>query len=182
MSATSGLVKLVTEVRAYFVENAVSAEVAALGWREYRKLPTAAPGNTNRVVFLPSNEAGKGGRFSAQARNIGNNPRAVATIERDLVVSVWAVDATTQAAVASDIAQIEAVEKLLESTVQAVRSFAHADASWGSFEWTLSPLEHAYGRELRVELRYRGPLLWPKNNTRIPAVGGIAKTLPRNLP
>jgi len=174
----SGLVAFVEAVRTYFTAEGIAAQVAVLGWREYRKLPAVAPpagAVTRRVVFLPSDESGKGGRFIG-TRNVGRNPRAVATVERDLVVSIWAVDGSTPAALASDVAQIEAVEDLWESTVQAVRTVAHADALWGAFTWTLAPLEHAYGRELRVELRYRGPLLWSPPNKVTPGVGAITRT------
>lgn len=178
MAVQSGLVALVDAVRAYFTQELIPATVTALGWREYRKLPNGfGGGGARRVVFLPSDEkSGKGGRFLPNARNIGRNPRAVATIERDLVVAIWAVDASSPAALASDVAQIEAVEDLLESTVQAVRAFAHADATWGEFSWGLEPLEHAYGRELRADLRYRGPLLSPPRNTVTPGVGAITRT------
>lgn len=183
MTTRSGLGRLVDAVRDYFVAEQVDASVAALGWREYRKIHQPGPGARNRVVFLPSDpKSGRGGKFLPQARNIGVQPRAVATIERDLLVSVWAVDRSSAEALASDLAQIEAVETLLESTVQAVRSFAHADATWGGFTWGLEPLEHAHGREILVELAFRGPLLWPLNNIVTPSVGTITRSLPVTLP
>lgn len=158
----SGVVALVASVRAYFEARDVTANVA-LGWREPTKQINQGPGRANRVVFIPSDESGKGGKLAPTqqpgARYFGNPPdttaRALYTWERQLVVSVWAVDGANPH---DEALQIEAVEDLFEWVVRAVHAFAHNDARWGDVVWTTEPVEHQFGRELRASLTFRHPL------------------------
>jgi hypothetical protein len=158
----SGLASLVAGVQAYFTANAVTAAVS-LGWKQPAQQINQGTGRANRVVFIPSDPGGKGGKLTATQqpghRMIGDpveaTARALLTWERYVVVSVWAVDGTDPH---DEAKQIEAVETLFEWTLRAVHSVAHNDARWGDVAWTTSPVEHVFGRELRAGLTYRHPM------------------------
>lgn len=166
MAINSGVVALVGGVQSYFAARSVTAAVS-LGWKQPTAQVNQGTGRANRVVFIPSDSSGRGGRLSQDglqpgARYFGppaspadTTVRALWTWERSLVVSVWAVDTTDPH---NEAKQIEAVEDLFEWTVRAVHYFAHNNARWGDVAWTTSPVEHSFGRELRAALTFRHPL------------------------
>jgi hypothetical protein len=173
----SGLLALAKSVRAYFAANDVTA-TASLGWKQPTEQINQGPGRANRVVFIPSDPTGRGGKLAPTQqpgqRNFSSAPdaradtsvRSLYTWERFVIVSVWAVDAT---APADEEKQIEAVEDLFEQTIRAVHAFAHNDARWGDVAWTTSPVEHVFGRELRAGLTYRHPMFDSPSGIAYPA-------------
>lgn len=164
MAINSGLVALVTNVQSYFTSAGVTANVS-LGWKQATKQVNQGTGRANRVVFIPSDPNGAGGKISAPIQvgqqNFGpgvggdTSARALFTWERQLTVSVWAVDLSDPH---DEAKQIEAIEDLFEYTVRAVHKFALAGAQWGAVNWVLKPNEQTFGRELRAALTYRHPL------------------------
>lgn len=160
MRIQSGLVAMVASVREYFEAADVTATVS-LGWKQPTQQINQGPGGANRVVFIPSDPSGRGGKI-LPARQPGprqvdasTTVRSLYSWDRQLVVSVWAVDAT---APQDEALQIEAVEDLFGWTIRAVHAFAHADARWGDVAWTTSPVEHVFGRELRAGLSLNHPM------------------------
>jgi hypothetical protein len=181
VAINSGLVALRGAIESYFTTRGVTATVA-LGWKQPTQQINQGPGGANRVVLIPSDPSGKGGRLvGAQQpgprvfgpQSDGLTARSLYTWERFVVVSVWAVDATDPA---NEPKQIEAVEDLFEWTVRAIHAFAHNDARWGDVAWTTSPVEHAFGRELRAGLTFRHPLFDGPTGIAYP-VPEITKTL-----
>lgn len=167
MAVLSAVPALVAAVQAYFDANDVSANVV-FGVRELTKQINQGPNGANRVVFSPDPN-GDGGtilppRLKASGGQAGS-PRPIVTWEKLLIVSIWAVDTSDKD---NELLQFVAVENLFESTVQAVRSYAHADITWGSPKWTTSPVELLFGKEIRVPLRFRGALFSLPNDVRNP--------------
>lgn len=163
MTINSGLVALVTNVQSYFTSRSVTANVS-LGWKQPTKQINQGTGRANRVVFIPSDTSGRGGKLVGTQqpgpRAFGSptqdtSVRALYDWERELLVSVWAVDTSNPH---DEAKQIEAVEDLFEWTVRAVHYAAHNNARWGAVNWTTEPVEHSFGRELRAGLTYRHPL------------------------
>ncbi len=160
MAIQSGLVALVSSVRSYFEARNIVTNVS-LGWKEPAKQLNQGSGRANRVVFIPSDPSGKGGALGAAhqpgARSFGGDTtvRALCTWERNLVVSVWAIDAD---APNDEEAQIEAVETLFELTIRAVHDFAKVNAQWGDTSWVASTSERQFGRELRAGLTFKHPM------------------------
>lgn len=183
----SGLVALVTDVRAYFVEHEVTAKVS-LGWKERTKQINQGPGRANRVVFTPSDDSGRGGKIVA-AKQPGNHPvknelgaieghvRPLRNWERIVVVSVWAVDATDAQSLQDEEKQIEATETLFEWVLRAVHQSVHVNGQWGDVIWTTDPVEHLFGRELRVSLLFSHPLYDRPTGMAYPANLALTKTL-----
>lgn len=179
MAIESGLVALVSSVRSYFEQRNIVTSVS-LGWREAAKQVNQGAGRANRVVFIPSDPGGRGGPLSAAhqpgARHFGNDTtaRALYTWERNLVVSVWAVDADNPN---DEEAQIEAVEDLFEWTIRAVHAFAFNNARWGETNWLVNPNERQFGRELRAALTFKHPMFDSPTGLAFPTPGTITKTL-----
>lgn len=168
----SGVVALVASVRAYFAAMSVTAVVPPLGRKERTKQVNQGPGGANRVVFEMSDPAGKGGKLAAPhivgARDIVDaDKNVVATVrslknwERALTVSVWAADPSDTN---DEEKQIEATEALFEWVLRATNAFVASGASpaaslvWGDTDWTSTPVERAYGFELRVGLVFKHPI------------------------
>lgn len=161
LTIKSGLVQLVTDVRAFFAANDLDDVGVHLGWRK-RDASGITHGDdvANRVVFVPSALAGKGGKIAAPhqpgERNADEfSTRTLRTWERAITVCVWAVDSTDPD---DEEKQISAVETLFEWTVRAVHASAYANAVWGDAEWTAPDAEHIYGRELVVGLTLKHPI------------------------
>ncbi len=158
MARIAGLITLVAGVRTYFTSRGYTASVA-VGWKPATYRINEGPGGANRVVFIPSNPNGKGGRITiAQKTHTLPGPEPIGTWEQVGVASFWAADASSQAALADEEKQFEAVNTLFEKTVEAVRAVAHAAFVWGDTEWVLDPLEHSFGRELRVGFQLKSAL------------------------
>lgn len=167
MGVVSAIPALVCAVQEYFVANNVSANVV-FGVRELTQQINQGAGGANRVVFAPDPNGDAGSvmdpRLRASPGGPGS-PRPIVTWEKLFIVSVWAVDTSNKD---DELLQFVAVENLFESTVQAVRAFAHADITWGSPKWTTTPVELAFGRELRVPMKFRGALFALPNVVRTP--------------
>lgn len=181
MAIKSGLVALVDSVRSYFETNGVTATVS-LGWTKRTQQINQGPGGANRVVFTPSDDSGKSGRIVGTQqpgpRTFGTQPnqitvRPLVDWERILTVSIWAADTT---APSDEALQIEAVETLFEWTVRAVQAATKNNGRWTEAGWTVSPVEHSFGRELRVGLIFRHPIFDVENDVVKPQ-GAIAPVL-----
>lgn len=176
--ARSGLVALADSVREYFRANTVDAEVTKVGVR-YRTLWAKS-----RVVFVPGIYAGEDpprpideGRLTAPEHTKSDNPRELATWERKATACILGVNVQQRE---DEQAQIEAVENLLELTIQAmVRASAPlpANAEWrpgahesglagqASIFWDDStvkrfypPTDLSFGIEIFLTFTQRGPL------------------------
>lgn len=175
----SGLVALVASVQAYFDARSVGTQVG-LGWKQPTQQINQGVGRANRVVFIPSDPSGKGGKLAGAQRpgqrNVDTNlsMRSLYNWERFVTVSVWACDTTDPQ---NEEKQIEAVETLFEHTVRAVHYFAANEAQWGDVTWTTSPVEHAFGRELRAGLVFRHPIFDAPNERVYPAPAPPTKVL-----
>lgn len=174
MAINSGLVALVASVQSYLTARNVTANVS-LGWRQDTKQINQGPGRANRIVFIPSDQGGRGGKIIGTQqpgpRRFGSptadtTARALFDWERSLLVSVWAVDGSDPH---NEAKQIEAVEDLFEWTIRAVHHSAFNNARWGDVAWTTSPTEHQFGRELRAGLTFRHPLFDTENVIVYPA-------------
>lgn len=172
VTISSGLVALVASVRTYFTSNAVTA-TARLGWKQPTQQINQGPGGANRVIFIPSDPSGRGGSLDGGARQPGprvfggdTTARSLVSWKRLVTVSVWAVDTSDPH---DEEKQIEAVEDLFEWTIRAVHAYAHADARWGEVVWTVSPIEHVFGRELRAALTLNLPMFDKPTGLAFPA-------------
>lgn len=155
MANRSGLVYLVDQVRE-LVHNVDASVVVELGFRKRPQQLNQSPGRANRIVFIPSSPNGGAGALVAP-RSPGNradDSRILRTWHRELTVSIWAVDPTDRS---DEAKQLEAIETLLELTMQAVQRVAHATAEWGDPVWTV-PAEISFGLELLVPLTFKTPI------------------------
>lgn len=160
MARLSGVEKLLDDVKASLASWGVGADVS-LGWKQATKQTNQGAGRANRVVFIPSEPNGAGGKIVAtkqpgyRVQPDGTSVRALYDWERAMVVSIWAVDKT---APADEGAQILATENLFEQVMAAVQYSGQCTATWGSVTWTPAPVEHMFGRELRAQLTLRHPM------------------------
>lgn len=165
----SGLIDLAQRVKTYLTAHGVDAEVH-VGWKARERILTQGPGGANRIVFVPGDDSGAGGRIvptqQPGARSIGgtNQYDATATVralrdwQRIVVVSVWGRDPlATGDEEERDIAHLETTETLIEWMLRAVHACGLANLETGDVRWTI-PGERAYGIEARVGLTFRHPL------------------------
>ena len=163
----SGVTALVESVKAYFVENGVTANVV-IGWKARTRQDNEGPGGANRVCFTPSDPTGKGGRIEPPLQTgdrdlrSGSNPvearmRALSDWGRVLNVSVWQWDGS---APEDEGLALEAVETLQTWVMNAVHAYAFTSAEWGDTTWT-PVTELSYGLELRMALTFRHPIYQP---------------------
>lgn len=161
----SPLPGLIESVSAFFVEQGITAIVKG-GWRARARQDNQGPGRANRVVFMPGDINGRGGRLippqqpgrrdvmsTSPSTRLGS-VRALCDWDRVLTVSVWSYDGDKRT---DDFAQVVAAERLLEQVVQAVHFYAYANAIWGDVTHTV-PGETAFGHELLVGLSFRHPI------------------------
>lgn len=159
----SGIRALVDGVRAYFEEHEITAVVAA-GWKVRLDQNNQGPGRANRVVIVPGDLNGKAGKIvqplERGERLIGDpshpdgSTRAIADWDRVVTLSIWAYDGDFPN---DELAQIIAVETLLELTKRAVDRVAGASVTWGDSAWS-PPKERQFGAELLVGLTFSQPL------------------------
>lgn len=170
----SGLMSLVESVREYLSERDPEVEVRA-GWHQRDRVDNQAIAGANRVVFTPSDDNGAGGRISGirgpglRSFEDGDalvSSRGLYNWDRLVVVSVWASTLDRE----NEEEQIEATELLFEDVMQAVQASAYATAQWGAINWTPPP-ERAFGRELRVALTFKHPMLGEEYEVVIPTTG-----------
>jgi len=176
MTTMSGLLGLVRGVRAFFTAQSVTANVV-VGWTARSRIDNEGTGGANRVVFTPGEldptsgapkvlKAGQLDRDAGQTDYVGYEPRlrALAWWHAPVSVSVWAAGADPQ----DEEQQIEAVETLLEQTIQAIHNatdpttgqaagFANIE-EWGPVVWTTPPGEASFGREVTFSFVLRVPL------------------------
>jgi hypothetical protein len=163
---TSGFGALVRGVEEYFA-SLKDGTMVVCGYRE-RAQQTRGTGGANRVVFLPGDPNGAGGKL-VPPRDPGPREvldelgetvatvRALVSWERQFSISVWGYDA---AAPRDALRQIEAAEALLEKTVRAIEQVAGAGGPnlvWGPALWTL-PKDNTFGQEVLVGLAFAHPL------------------------
>lgn len=166
MARVPAITALAAGVRTFFEANGVTANVS-VGWKAPTKRINEGPGGANRVVFIPTDPSGRAGRFTI-GTSTHHTPKPIATWEQNIVVAVWAVDASTSQALADDEKQFTAVNNLLEDTMEAIRAVAHAAAIPGEVNFMLEPLELAYGREARVSYVLKSELFARDYATRTP--------------
>lgn len=166
MANRSGLIALVHGVRAYFAANSITANVAACGWRQRSEQMNQGPGRANRVLFIPGDMNGRGGSLANGPRLSSTNPRPLVQWNKLVTLSVWAAD-PNPANRADEEKQIEAVETLLEQTIQAMRYALDPDTEqrvgfatieFHDLTWTVDNTEMYFGREVLVTFTHKGPL------------------------
>lgn len=163
----SGLRALVTDVRAYFAANGVTATVTA-GFRARFAQGNQGPGRANRVVFLPADpKSGAGGSLSEPQspgfreipdpsdpmKSVGS-VRALADWKRPLFVSVWSFDEATKN---DDAEQQFYAEDLLEWTIRAIVDSGRANAALASVTW-VPATERQFGAEALLAITLVHPL------------------------
>jgi hypothetical protein len=163
-------------IAAYFAKNGVSIPVVGTtGWRQREQNLNVAPsaptvtqpaGQVNRrVLFIPGTEGGDEGSFSEPRHRTGvgphasnTKPRVLATWDRIVTASVWAVDMSNRN---DEQLQIAAADNLLEMVVQALQWFAQADFVAGSGKIRRDPKMTANlpsGREVLYQFVHREPV------------------------
>lgn len=179
---------LVTEVSAYFQRHGVTAEVRA-GFRERARRDQQGPGSANRVVFLPADPSGRGGRIhvlrEGGEREVYDRsvdpPRVVARVrsigdwERQMVVSIWAADVSTEEKARSELAQIVAVTRLLEWTKRAIDYAGGARIVYGDTAFTV-PRQNSFGQEVLLGVTLQHPLFDVPREVTTFAVPKISKS------
>lgn len=154
-------------MRDFFTAKSITANVV-VGWREPGKRINQGPGQANRVVITPGDDAGNGGRLVG-TRKMTTNPAPIATFAALLTFSVWAHDPTNPN---DEELQIAATWQLLENVLRALRWTVQADAKTQEqvpVKWT-KPVDRSFGRELSFQLVVSGPLFGETYNVVMPTV------------
>lgn len=165
----SGMTVLVTGVRAFFDARGEGTKVV-FGYRERAKQINQGAASANRVIFLPGEPTGNGGKLAASPRDVGRREledddgnhvasiRPLASWERQFTISIWGVDTD---APRDELAQAAATEALFELTLRAVeqtRGAGGPNVAWGGITWTVAK-ENTFGTELLVGLALAHPLM-----------------------
>lgn len=165
----SGVAALVAATQLYFAEVGDGTTVA-FGYRERAKQINQGLGGANRVIFLPGDPNGAGGKLAPTPRDVGRRElddgdgnhvatiRPLASWERQFSISIWGVDKDSPR---DELAQAVATEALFEHTVRAIEGFVGTggmNLAWGAVTWTVTK-ENAFGTELLVGLALAHPLL-----------------------
>lgn len=164
----SGFSALVTGVKAYFAVVDPAVEVLC-GYRQRAQQLNQGGGGANRVIFLPGDPNGAGGRIE-QPRDVGRqelsdendvrvaNIRPLASWARQFSISIWGWDST---APRDELVQAGATEALFEQTLRALEQVKGAggpNVEWGGVTWTVAK-ENTLGSELLVSLLLTHPLM-----------------------
>jgi hypothetical protein len=167
----SALSTLMQGVQAYFLAQGSDAAVL-FGYRQRAQQLNQGVGGANRVIFLPGDPNGNGGKIATAPRDVGRRDiydasdppvrvaelRPLASWERQFAIAIWGWDAS---APRDELAQAAATEDLFERTIQAleqVPGVGGPNLAWGAVNWTL-PKESTYGAELIVGLQLAHPLM-----------------------
>lgn len=162
----SGLLQLRNAVAIYFEEYSIPATVAPVGLK-YRSfaLNQSAPGNANRVCFIPGVFTGGEkpaprdyGTLSRTGRNHASvvNPRELLSWDRPITLSCWSAPEAGNSR--DEGTTIGLAEDLLEQVVRAVHTAGLADITWGGVTINMPTTENSFGVELLVAISQRGPL------------------------
>lgn len=164
----SGMTVLVGAVKAFF-DARDDGTVVVFGYRERAKQINQGSSSANRVVFLPGDPTGVGGKI-APPRDVGRRElvdgadvhvadiRPLASWERQFTIAIWGVD---KDAPRDELAQAAATEALFELTLRAVervRGAGGPNVAWGAVNWTVTK-ENGFGTELLVGLALAHPLM-----------------------
>ncbi len=165
----SGVAALFQGVKDYFDAIGDGTSVV-FGYRERAKQINQGLGQANRVIFLPGDPNGSGGKLGATPRDVGRRQlndedgnriadiRPLASWERQFSISIWGVD---KDAPRDELAQAVATENLFEHTLRAIEGFEGAggmNLAWGAVTWTVAK-ENTFGTELLVGLALAHPLM-----------------------
>ncbi len=184
----SGFGVLVRSVQAYFA--ALSRkETVVFGYRERAKQINQSVDGAGRVIFLPGDVQGAGGKLEPAPRDVGRQDiddvhgnrvaqiRPLASWARQFTISIWGFDATGPR---DELLQAEAAEALFELVVQAVEQVTHAggpNLAWGATTWTV-PKENTLGAELLVSVLLTHPLMEAPDEVAFPGFGLIRAGTP----
>jgi hypothetical protein len=168
VSAMPGIVAAFTSFFAPFGTS------VTFGYRERAKQINQGVGGANRIVILPGDPNGGGGKMGTAPKDVGlrdiDDPaqpadaprvgvvRAIASWERQFSISIWAADEASQR---DELLQAVAVEAMFERVVQCLEGIKGAGGPnlvWGSTTWTV-PKETTHGSELIVGVTLALPLL-----------------------
>ncbi len=119
-----------TPVQNYFRQIGVTPPViGTVGWKQRQQILTQGPGGANRVLFIPGSYP-KGedlGQLVPPRRRKGPTERVLATWERVITASIWAVDASSPDALRNEEKQIAVADQLHQFVVGCLRSVALGD-------------------------------------------------------
>lgn len=183
----SGFLAAVASVQTYLTASGVLA-TCEVGWKRRTRQSNQSEGGGNRVVFIPSDASGKGGKLvppryvgprgirdplAIDPTRVVADVRALLDWERSATVSVWAVDATARE---NEPAQIEAVETLFEWVVRGVHIApgAFGSVSWGETQWT-PPIERSFGLEMQATFTYHHPIFDTPRDVVYPTSGAVSR-------
>jgi hypothetical protein len=150
----SALVALYRSISSYFVDQEVEAKVL-FGLKE-RDL-----WETSRVVVIDGIFDGNvtpkaldaGAFFAPTQKKSANNPRELVSWPRPVTLSIRGVDITN---VDSEAHQTEAMEALIEATLQGIQNavdpksgtaVGQANLDWGRCQWLKPPVQQSFGME-----------------------------------
>jgi hypothetical protein len=185
-SNRSGLLYLRDQVAAYFQDQNIPAQVAAVGLKYRSFALNQSTGGGNRIVFIPGEFDGesqlKSRPYGTLSRNLRNsasvvNPRELLNWERPFTISVWA--APVPGLADSESYSIGIVEDLLEQVIRAIQacpdpgdpsggSSIAASIVWGGVIIKSPPTEQAFGTELLVSAIQNCPFFGPTLDFVIP--------------
>jgi hypothetical protein len=140
-SETFPIEVLLASVRARFTAEGTNAEIA-FGWREPEKHALGP----NRIIWVPGDPSGALGTTTG-ARQLGRNPRPLATLNE--LFTVWIASADTTAP-DNELAQYKAVRVLRDLWYRAVYKAAHGTFAIRSESWLTNIKERRYGAALRI--------------------------------
>ena len=162
----SGTIEFTRLFREYLTNNQVTASVV-VGWKERPKQSNQGPGSANRIVIIPSDDSGKGGKLGPirgpgprDVRDADDNflgtVRGLCSWDQQYTVSVWAQDPTDST---NEELQIAATEELFQWAIRATvcTGLAGDITLGGDTSWTVSP-EKQVGRELRFTFTLKQPI------------------------
>lgn len=161
-----GLAALAGGMQVYLA-NAGSTATCSFGWREREKILNQGPGGASRIVVIPGDpDSGDAGTFE-RGHQVSTNPRVLLTWAKLATLSVWGVNASSEANLQNESLQATATENLLELAVQALHNAVDpetgdrlgvAQIRWQSLKWSTRNTNMYFGRELLCPFIQKGPL------------------------
>jgi hypothetical protein len=142
-SETLPIEVLLASIQTRFTAEGTDCELV-FGWREPEKHALGP----NRIVFVPGDPSGAIGTTTG-ARQLGRNPRPLATLNELFTVYIASADATAPDV---ELAQYKATRVLRDVWYRAVYKAAHGTFAIRSETWIEAAKERRYGAALRIVL------------------------------
>lgn len=165
MSNRSGLLALRDGVADYFRSLKLDYVVGKISRHAYDEWINQAPSGAGRVLFLQPKGGARGKLHRGHVAR--NPPGALLQWDRPVTMSVWAADSTALGTEDEESRHLEAVERLLELTIQGIRRAVDPETGqaigFGAIEFgdvteIDNDRELYFGCELQVSMVLKGPL------------------------